>query len=101
MREGRPRHTLDGDWAERNRWEQRMRGKVLASFFAVAVFAVGCSDCGGDQPEPDAGPRYTADNACLQIAQRQCEFYVRCSADPFAAVSNFEITDGGLGSWNI
>lgn len=69
-----------------------MRGQRGGWFgCVVAIVSIAGCECGGEG-KPDAGePLYTAENFCSELAKRQCDFYVRCQADPTAAITDFDV----------
>lgn len=71
---------------------------ALAGTLCVSVSACNCGNNpggpdGGEDAGVDAGPTVTGETLCADLAQRECDYYVRCHSEA-APASSFDFTEG-------
>jgi len=63
----------------------------------ITVVLAGCGDCGG-VGDPDAGQDagLQPDALCRELARQQCDYFIRCHADPTSPITGVTLTDAGF-----
>ncbi len=71
--------------------------RSVSVVWLVSLLWVGCANCGGEDG-PDAGvdAGLQPEELCLQLARAQCDFFIRCHADPATPITGVTLTDAGL-----